>query len=387
MTEQWEYVVVGQGALGSGAAYHLARGGHQVLALERFELGHVNGGSHDTTRILRHSYHTPGYAALTIEAYDDWATLEADSGEQLVTVVGGLDMFPVDAAIPITQYTGSMDAIGIPYEELSADEVTARWPTLVPPAGTRCLHQARGAIVPAARGVATMQDQARRHGAVIRDHSPVSAVRDLGADGVEVDAGGTTYRCRRLVVCADAWTNDVLAGLGRTFPLTVTCEQVTYFRPPRPERFAQDRMPLWLWMDDPTFYGFPTYGESTIKCAQDAGGPAVSPDDRPYDTDQAMLDLLTDHLSRVVPEAGPAERSVRCLYTMTPDRDFILSPVPGHEAVLVGMGCGHGFKFAPTIGRLLATLAVEGETKTDISAYRMDRPALTDPDYVQHWLL
>lgn len=387
MTEQWEYVVVGLGAIGSATAYHVARGGHRVLALEQFALGHVAGASHDSSRILRHSYHTPEYVALTTEAYDDWATLEADSDEQLVTVVGGLDMFPVDAAIPITHYTRSMDACGIAYTELAPDEVTDRWPTLVPPPGTRSLHQARAAIVPAARGVRTMQDQARRHGAVLRDDSPVTAVRDLGGDGVEVEAGGSTYRCRRLVVCADAWTNDVLAGLGERLPLTVTCEQVTYFRPPQPERFAQDRMPLWIWMDDPTFYGFPTYGEPTVKAAQDCGGPVVSPEHRPYETDPAMLELLARLMSRVLPESGPPERSVRCLYTLTPDRDFVLSALPGHEAVLVGLGCGHGFKFSPTLGRLLATLAVEGDTKTDIAPWRLDRPALTDPDYAQHWLL
>ena len=121
MTERYDAIVVGLGALGSAAAHQLARRGHRVLGLERFELGHHRGASHDTSRILRHSYHTPGYVRLTEEAYDDWARLESWSGESLVTVVGGLDLFPPDPGIPMVDYTASLDAIGIDYELLDDD--------------------------------------------------------------------------------------------------------------------------------------------------------------------------------------------------------------------------------------------------------------------------
>jgi sarcosine oxidase len=387
MADSYEYVVVGLGALGSAAAYHLARRGEQVLGLEQFALGHVQGASHDSSRILRHSYHTPGYVTLTFDAYDDWAALEADSGEQLVTVVGGLDLFPPDPAIPMTDYTASMAACGVPFDELDRDQVAQRWPQLSLPEGTVAVHQPRAAIVPAARGTSVLQQRAREHGAELRDQSPVTAIRDLGADGIEVEAGGRTYRCRRLVVCADAWTNQVLAGIGHQVPLTVTLEQVTYFRPERPERFAPDLLPLWLWMDDPCYYGFPCYGEDTVKAAQDCGGPEVTADQRSYDPDPAMQRRLAEFMARTLPGSGPPVRSVRCLYTLVPDRDFVLGPVPGHEAVLVGMGAAHGFKFAPTFGRLLAELAVEDATDADVEPFRLDRPALTDASYSTHWLV
>jgi sarcosine oxidase len=387
MTEAYEYVVVGLGALGSAAAYQLARRGERVLGLEQFALGHVRGASHDTSRILRHSYHTPGYVALTFDAYDDWAALEVDSGERLVTQVGGLDLFPPDPAIPMADYTASMAACGVPFDELDRDQVSERWPQLSLPEGTVAVHQPRAAIVPAARGTQVMQQRASAYGAVLRDQSPVTAVRDRGADGLEVEAGGRTYRCRRLVVCGDAWTNQVLAGLGHQVPLTVTLEQVTYFRPERPERFAPDRLPLWLWMDDPCYYGFPCYGEATVKAAEDCGGPEVTADERSYDPDPAMQQRLADFMAGTLPGSGPPVRSVRCLYTLVPDRDFVLGPVPGHEAVLVGMGAAHGFKFAPTFGRLLADLAVEGATGADVTPFRMDRPGLTDASYSTHWLV
>src|SRR3954447_535262 len=136
MTTQVEYVVVGLGAIGSAPCYELARRGHRVLGLERFQLGHSRGASHDTSRILRHSYHTPAYVRLTQEAYADWAVLERESGHSLLTRTGGLDLFPPDPAIPSIDYTDSMDEVGIAYDVLDADQVMARWPQLRVPSGT-----------------------------------------------------------------------------------------------------------------------------------------------------------------------------------------------------------------------------------------------------------
>ena len=386
MAEHVEYVVAGLGALGSAACLELARRGHRVVGLERFELGHARGASHDSSRILRHSYHTPSYVRLTVEAYHDWARLERDADEVLVTAVGGLDLFPPGAAISPVDYTQSLDEVGIAYELLDPAAVRQRWPQLRLPDATLALHQADAAIVPAARGTRVMQEQARRHGADLRQTSPVVGVRDRG-DLLEVSTPHGTLTCEGLVVCADAWTNDVLRDLGVHVPLEVTLEQVTYFAPEEPADFAPGRLPLWIWMDDPSFYGFPCYGEDTVKAAQDCGGPTVDPDRRTTEPDPAMERLLAGHVRRLLPGSGRPVRSLRCQYTLTPDRDLVLSPVPGHERVVVGMGAAQGFKFAPTIGRLLADLATDGQTVTDLSPYRLDRPALTDPHYAAHWLV
>jgi sarcosine oxidase len=230
--------------------------------------------------------------------------------------------------------------------------------------------------VPAARGVAAMQAMAGKYGAELRDESRVSSVRDLGADGIEVTVDDTTIRCRRLVVCADAWTNQVLAGLDWQVHLTTTLEQVTYFEPDDPARFAQDRFPVWIWMDDPSYYGFPTYGEATIKAAEDCGGAVVTGDDRPFEPNPERLARLAEFMGSTFPGSGRPVRSKTCLYTLTNDRDFLLGPVPGHENVLVGVGAGHAFKFAPTIGRMLAELAATGETGFDLHPFRLDRPGV-----------
>lgn len=381
-----DHIVVGLGALGSATAYQLARRGHSVLGLERFELGHTRGASHDTSRILRHSYHTPAYVALTCEAYDDWAALEADSGESLVTVVGGLDLFPPGAAIGMDDYVASLTEVGIDFELLSVAAIAERWPQFRLPPGTIGLYQPRGAIVPAGRGTRVLQQRARAYGATLRDLSPVTSIRDLG-DTVQVVAGDATYTCTSAVVCADAWTNQLLADLDVQVPLTVTREQATYFSPQDPEPFAPGRLPLWIWMDEPSYYGFPTYGEATIKAAQDCGGPVADPDRRTDAVDPTMQAALAGHLAAMLPGSGPAVRSLRCHYTLTPDRDFLIDAVPGHPQVFVGLGAAHGFKFTPTFGRILADLATLGHTTSNIEAFGFDRPALTDPSFEPNWMV
>jgi sarcosine oxidase len=379
-----DYVVVGLGALGSAAAWQLASRGHSVVGLEQFELGHARGASHDTSRILRHSYHSASYVRLTQEAYDDWSRLEEASGDSLVTVVGGLDLFPPGCLIAPDDYVISMRDVGIDFESLSSGEIGQRFPMFSVPHDTIGLFQKRGAIVPAAVGTAAMQRQATVSGARLLGSTPVTRVTDHGSH-LTVEAGDTSYTCGGVVVCADAWTNAVLAGLGVEIPLTVTLEQATYFAPPDPTTYAS--MPLWIWMDEPSYYGFPCYGGPTLKAAQDCGGPVVDPDARISDVDERMLGRLAEFVGSLLPGSGDPVRSLRCQYTLTPDRDFVLAPVPDHPEVVVGLGAAHGFKFAPTFGRILADLVTTGQTTSDIAAFGFDRPGLTDPAFEPTWMV
>jgi len=390
-TQRVDVVVVGLGGLGSATAWQLARRGADVVGLEQFELGHVRGASHDTSRILRRSYHTPTYVQLACEAYDDWAELSAAAGTELVTVVGGVDLFPPGAAIPAADYSDSMRARNVPFEDLSAGEVMARWPALSLPSGTRALFQADTAIVPAGRATATMQRLAVAAGARLLGSAPVTQLADRGDGRVEVTAGGTTYVADRVVLTADAWTNALLAHLGTSLPLTVTREQVTYFAPEDPRRFGPERLPVWIWMDNPSFYGFPTYDEMGtamwVKAAEDVGGAITTAEERSFDADESALARLRDFAQGLLPGVGAAVKTVTCLYTLPPDRDFVLGPLPEHPSVLVGLGAGHAFKFAPTFGRVLAELVGDGSTASDISAFRTDRPALVDAGHPVSWLV
>ena len=376
-----DLAIVGLGSMGSATAWAATRQGLSVIGFEQFELGHERGASHDTSRILRHSYHTPHYVGLTFHAYDAWDRLEADSGVPLVTRTGGIDFFPPGAAIDMSTYTSSMDAHGISYEVLDVAAVTARWPVFTPPEGTVSLYQERSSIVPAALGTATMQRLARERGAQLHDRIRVEAILP-GPDSVTLVTSTGTFTADRVVVTADAWTADLIRPLGWDIPLTVTEEQVTYVDLADPGAYAD--IPLWIWMDDPSFYGFPCYGEPTMKAAEDCGGPTVTGDARSGAPDPVMLDRLMGFLRTHFTGIGEPVRSKRCLYTLTADRDFVLSPVPGHERVIVGLGAAHGFKFAPAFGEMLTSLVL-GDTPDPV--FTLDRPGITDPDYAPAWLV
>jgi len=296
-----------------------------------------------------------------------------------VVTTGGLDLFPPGAAIPPGPYRAALEACGVPYRWLDAAEVMRRWPAFRLEDGVRGLWQADAGMVPAARATRLMQRLAASHGAVLMADAPVTAVRDLGGS-VEVATADATYRAGRLVLCADAWTGDLLAQLGATLPLVVTQEQFSYFRPADPDAFAVGRFPVWIWMDDFSFYGFSVWPEAVFKVAQDVGGHRVTATIRTFDSDPAAADRLAGFLRARLPAAGGVhDHTATCLYTLTPDRDLVLGPLPGHDRVLVALGAAHGFKFAPLVGRVLADLALEGGTAVDVAPFAVGRPALTDP--------
>jgi sarcosine oxidase len=379
---EWDAIVVGLGGIGSGAAYWLSRRlGDRVLGLEQFELGHANGASQDHSRIIRLSYHRPDYVRLAKRAYATWAEIEAESGETIVTVTGGLDVAPREAAIPLADYTEAMDAESVPYEHLDAPEIMRRWPQWRLDDEHHGLYQADAGLADPNRGNAAHQRLAGANGATLLDHSPVTRLRDAGGEVEVTVADGTILKAGRVVLAADAWTNELLRNFDRPLPLTITKEQVTYFACPDPAAFAPDRFPIWIWMDDPSFYGFPTYGEAGPKAAQDVGGEETTPAERTFGRDEAAFERLTSFMARHLPGAlGPPIYTKTCLYTLTPDRDFVVDRVPDAPNVLVALGAAHGFKYASVLGRVLAELAIDGETPSagDIEAFRIDRPILLD---------
>ena len=377
MRSDYEYIVLGLGGIGSGAAYWLARhAGADVLGLEQYEMGHVRGGSQDHSRIIRLSYHTPGYVRLAKRAYESWGELEREAGEEVVLRTGGLDFGPLSGAIPLGDYSSSLEAEGVEYEPLEAAEIRRRWPQLHVDDDIHGLFQADAGIAKAAVGNAAHQRMAREHGATLLDSMPVDAI-DHSNGEVRVRAGGRTFAGRRLVVAAGAWSNLALAHLGYSLPLEVTQEQVTYFSTPHLDRFRPGRFPVWIWMDEPSFYGFPVFGEEATKIAQDVGGRVVSPAGRGFDPDPENLARVTAFAERFMPEAlGPVLYTKTCLYTLTPDRDFVIDRLPDHPEVAVAIGAGHAYKFASAIGRVLAELAVAGETPIDLEPFRWSRPIL-----------
>ncbi|MHA6629877.1 N-methyl-L-tryptophan oxidase [Pseudonocardia sichuanensis] len=382
-------IVVGLGGLGSAALHRLAAElGAGVLGIEQFELGHHRGASQDHSRIIRLAQHQAPYAALAAPAYAAWHEVEAESGQQIVTRTGGLVVEDRPArqntatgTRNIEGYTAMFDRFGVDYELLDADDLVDRWPQFHPGGGEQALYQPESGIVDAARANAVHVALARAHGAEVRPHTRVHAVRPDGA-GVAVVTDGGTLRADRVVVACDAWTNQLLAETGAALPLTVLQEQVTYYATPHLAEFSPARFPVFMWHGRHNFYGFPVYGEVATKLGQHMGGPETTADTRSFDPDPVRRERYAEFVARHIPRfGGPELYSKTCLYTVPPDQDFVLDTLPEHPQIAVAIGAGHAFKFAALIGRLLADLALDREPSHPIDAFSITRPALTDPSF------
>ncbi len=388
MRTDFEYIVVGLGGIGSAAAYWLSRRfGDGVLGLEQFELGHVRGESQDHSRIIRLSYHRPDYVEFAKRAYQAWADVEADSGEQLVLRTGGLDFGPRQSAIPLEGYMESMQACGVPFEHLDAREIMRRWPQFRVGDDIHGVFQAQSGIAMAARANAAHQRMAREHGATLRERAGITHVVPASGE-FDVLAGETQYRCRKLIIAAGPWSNEALSFFGARLPLEVTKEQVTYFASQDVSAFQPGRFPVWIWMDDPSFYGMPVFGEDGPKAAQDAGGKPVDPDTRSFEPDEENFARLSSFLEKYIPSMlGPVIYTKTCLYTLTPDRDFVVDSIAGHPGAVVAIGAGHAFKFASIIGKTLAELVADGKTDADISGFSLSRPILRESNPAKTYMM
>lgn len=383
--------VVGLGGLGAATAYWLARGGANVVGFEQFELGHLRGASHDHSRIIRRSYHTPEYVRLTADAYDAWHSIEADGEVEIITRTGGVDLFPTGAAIDQASYRSSLDAVGVPYEAIDGAEVCRRWPAFADGSfvtdDVSALYSAETGIVPAGRATTTMQALAQRHGADLRPNTPVRAIRPVG-DAVDVITDDGVQRFDRVVLTADAWTNRLLEPLGCALPLVVLREQVSYYPTVDLAPFQRGRLPVWIWMDDPSFYGFPVYGDLTaVKGAEDCGGFEVDPDTRTFDPDAAMQQRLSSFMGGLFGQRFGEPLTKTCLYTLTSDRDFVCDRLPEYPQISVALGAGHGFKFAAWFGRTLASLATDAPVGPELAPFSFSRPALREPIARESWMV
>jgi sarcosine oxidase len=273
-----------------------------------------------------------------------------------------------------------MTAAGVAFDWLDAAEVMRRWPQWRLDEATRAIFQERGGIADPERGNAAHQRLARESGAELREHARVSAIREHGGDYlVELD-GGETIATGAVVVAADAWTNDLLGPLGLDLPISVTREQVTWYEAVDPAGFAPERFPIWIWLGQPSFYGFPTYRGPGPKIGEDVGGRQTTARTRGFDPDLDCLDRCGAFFAAHMPGAiGRPLQTKTCLYTMTPDRDFVLDRLPEHPGVVVALGSAHAYKFAALFGSWLADAALDPERRPidpRLGLFAIDRPAM-----------
>ena len=364
-----ETVVIGLGAMGSAALYHLARQGARPVGIDQYNVGHAFGSSHGHSRVFRTFYHDPLYAALAEAALPRWRELESLSQTQLLTLNGAI-FFAKPGNERFDQYVQALRELGTPYELLSPSHITNRFPALQLPAGVETCYTPRAGFLNANRAVQTHVSQALRIGATIHEGVRVRSI-DIGTTSPEIETEVGRYKCDRLVLAPGPWASHILADI--SLPLRVTRQQKFYFQPHQTSPYKPDALPVYADFDT-QYYGFPCYGPG-IKVADDTQGDDTAPDAINRALDVCKQTRLQAWLEAIMPGANFSfVGGATCMYTVTPDLDFLIGAHPRNPNILVGAGfSGHGFKFSTLIGLMLAELATQGTTTYPIERFRLDR--------------
>jgi sarcosine oxidase len=369
----YDVAILGLGAMGSAAAWHLARRGVNVLGIDRFDPPHTWGSSHGETRVIREAYFEhPSYVPLVQRAYELWAELAEEAGEQLYLKTGGVMIGAPDSEV----FSGALQSArehNLSHEILDGVQIQKRFPGLNPAPGMMGVLEPRAGILFPEKCVAAHLKLARILGAELRTNEPVLGW-EAGPDAVKIRTAAGEYLARKLIVTAGPWLGAILPELASL--LTVERQVLLWFVARSEDLFAPAQFPIHLWEYEPQkmFYGFPDLGTG-VKFAFHHQGEITHPEAVNREVTPQDIEAMRGLLERFLPEAnGRFLRGTVCLYTNTPDGHFIIDQHPAIHRVLVASPCsGHGFKFASAVGEVLADLALDGKSNMDLSLFRLER--------------
>ncbi len=378
----YDVIVIGLGGMGSAAAYRLAERGQRVLGIDRFAPVHDQGSSHGGSRITRQAYfEDPAYVPLLLRTEELWREIESRSGRQVVHYTGGLMIGAADSRT-VAGSLASARHWGLDHELLDADQLRSRFPTLSPADGDIALYERKAGYVVPEASVAAHLRLAGGAGAELH-HGELVTRWETAGSGVRVHTPDNVYSAGTLVVCPGAWAPELLAELN--VPLTVERQVQYWFTPRGPvDPFLADRHPIYVWEREAgrQFYGFPaTDRTSGVKVAFFRGGSICTPDTIERTVGEDEVAAMAEFVAPRIPDLpGALLRTVTCMYTNTPDEHFVVARHPAHENVVVACGfSGHGFKFVPVVGEIVADLAVHGHTRHPVGLFAPGRFAEATP--------
>jgi sarcosine oxidase len=372
----YDAIVIGLGAMGSATLFHLARRGLRVLGLEQFSQGHQRGSSHGDSRIIRETYFEhPLYVPLVQRAHELWRELEETSGRSLMKITGGLMIGPSDGMV-VTGTLRSAREHRLPYEVMTPAQVYERFPAFQLEAHLVAVLDPRaGYLDPEACNRAHLE-AARAAGAEAHFDEPVLEWTPDG-EGVRVRTRVGTYTGSRLVLAAGAWNSDLASEL--RLPLTIERQSIFWLEPGGPRgSYEAELFPIYAYEYESgqICYGFPRLPRGVKASVMHSGETVRDPDSVERKVSDAEVNPLRAALRPVLPQLAeaPVRESSTCLFTNTPDHDFIIDSHPLHPQVLISSPCsGHGFKFASAIGELQAELLTTGKSRFDLSPFQIKR--------------
>ena len=370
MPENCDVLIAGLGAMGSSAAFHCARRGWKVIGLDRFSPPHNLGSSHGQTRIIREAYYEhPAYVPLVQQAYHLWDELEKLSSDRLFQETGGLMIGPETGPL----FSGSLLSArqhGLDYEVLSANDLHNRHPGIHPPRNALAVWEPRAGILFPEKCIAAHLKLAREHGASLKLEEPILNWEPV-SNGVRVRTEKSEYFAGRMILCAGSWMPVLLGRF--SLRLQVERQILFWFNNRQPALFQPESFPVFLLEHAPEqfFYGFPDLGNG-VKIAQHHEGEPTTPETVPREVSRNETTFMQNLVAPFLPDLTDPIGSTVCMYTNTASGHFLLDFHPEAPSVLVASPCsGHGFKFSSALGEIMANLIGDGETRFDLSLFRL----------------
>ena len=368
--------------MGSAACYYLASKGCRVLGLEQFDIVHDKGSHTGQSRIIRKAYFEhPHYVPILEKAYRNWQQIESLTGQQLFYKTGVLYMGEKNNPV-MEGVTRSALLYNISIEHLDSVQLKERFAQFSLPASYEGIFEPDAGFVLPEKTIQQFTALAMSNGAVIRSSEAVAKWSKEGKI-ISIKTASNVYLTEKLIFTSGAWTGELIPVVQPK--LTVTHQVLAWVKPRMKDHFLYGRFPCWFINDNNeagSFYGFPDLsqtileGPDGLKLARHFPGPVTKPGDSNKNSDEEEIIKIKAFLSAYMPNAGTNICAIRnCLYTNSPDQDFIIDFVPGYDKqVIVATGfSGHGFKFVPAIGEILADLVMEGKTELALDFLQLAR--------------
>lgn len=376
MSKSADVIVIGLGIIGSSAAFHLAKRGLKVIAIDAFPPRHTNGASHGQSRIIRKAYYeAPDYVPLLHRAYDMWYELEEESGRKLLTLNGGLFIGPPDSEL-VTGSFYSAKRYDLAHEYLTAAETMQRFSAWRLPPDMVAVFEEGAGTMHAAECWDVQLQAAKQHGAELFFGERIYTW-EASENSVRVVTSLAEYTAGRLVICPGPWASELLTGI--KIPFEVHRVVNAFFTPKEGHAhdFSPEKFPIYCIDTGAGFYyGFPRLGDDGVKIGRhNTGTKACTPSSVNRNVEPEEIAELHSALKQYIPAAaGDLTNSVTCLYTLSPDLHFVIDFHPRHQNVVVAAGfSGHGFKFATVAGEILADLSTKGSTEHPIEFLSINR--------------
>lgn len=371
----YDVAIIGAGSMGMAAGYYLSKQHKRVALIDAYDPPHSEGSHHGGTRLIRHAYgEGEGYVPMVLRAQELWLELEKEAKQTLFHRTGVLNIsregsdFLQNVLMSATKHS-------LPLEKMTARDINNRWNGFnIPNNLIGCFEPESGVLMSEAC-VQAYRDLATEQGATFLTHSTITDI-NAGREEITIETNQQTIKATELIVSAGKGTNDVLTMLDKQLPLQPTRKTFSWFDSDE-ALYKKDRFPAWAYdVDDDTYYGFPSIDRAGVKIGRHSGGQPVSSTD-PLEAFGTYPEDMGDvaRLGRaIMPEELPHKEGKVCTYTNTPDGDFIIDRLENHPNVTVACGfSGHGFKFASVVGDILSDIVLKGESKQDVSGFKMNR--------------